>query len=179
MSTEELEFFLHREGAKPRAIKGHGGETLKEVLIRAEVIKAGQEDVLVFVGECAEALDEPQATEGGADAQAPVDVELTLEALEIKRHRHVHCHRVRHIEVDVNFTGATKHRRFSPAATVEVATKWARRKFKLDPAAGGDYVLQLCGTDVRPRADVHFGELVEAPKCKICFDLVEEKTDQG
>jgi hypothetical protein len=44
---------------------------------------------------------------------------------------------------------------------------------------GSEFRLQICGTTDKPRDDVHLGELVEAPKCAICFDLVKEVTPQG
>ena len=154
------------------------GETLRVVLGRFERAHGGG-DVLVFVGECEEALAEDDGIEDGADEHAPVDIDLTLEVLEIERHRHIHCHRCRHVAVEVNFGGATKRHRFSPAAPVGVATRWARRKFHLDPSAAAEYVLQLCSSTTQPRAGEHLGELVEAPVCSICFDLVKELTPQG
>jgi hypothetical protein len=179
MAHEELELFVHGQGAKPKVITATHGEVLRNVLIRYEVIKAGQEDVLVFVGECEEALTEPEEAEDGADKHAPVDVSLTIETLELKRHRHVHVHKCRHVAVEVNFTGKTKRHRFSPATTIRVVTQWARRKFHLDAAAAPEYVLQICNSTDRPRPDKHLGELVESPKCAICFDLVKEVTPQG
>ena len=64
-------------------------------------------------------------------------------------------------------------------ATIAVVTAWARKKFKLDPVSASEFRLQICGTTDKPRDDVHLGELVEAPKCAICFDLVKEVTPQG
>lgn len=179
MVNEELELFIHSQGTKPRVVVAAPGDVLRDVLLRLEVIKQGQDDVLVFVGECEEALTEPDETEDGKDEHAPVDVALTVEVLELKRHRHVHIHRCTHVAVEVNFNGKTKRRRFSPAATVGVVTEWSRRKFHLDPAAAAEYVLQLCNSTKQPRSDEHLGELVEPPKCTICFDLVKEITPQG
>ena len=179
MPNQELELFVHAQGAKPKVIMAESGDVLRDVLIRFEVIKQGQDDILVFVGECDEALAEPDEIESGADKQAPVDITLTLEKLELKRHHHVHCHRCRHVAVEVNFVGKTKHRKFSPAATIGVVAQWARKKFHLDPASASEYVLQICHSTDQPRSDKHLGELVEAPKCSICFDLVKEVTPQG
>jgi hypothetical protein len=131
-------------------------------------------EVLVFVGECDDALREADEVENGADQHAPVDVNQTLDALGIRAHHHVHHHRCRHVAVDVNFGGSTKHRRFSPATTIAVVTAWARKMFKLD-----EFRLQICHTTNKPRDDERLGELVEAPKCAICFDLVKEVTPQG
>jgi hypothetical protein len=179
MVNEELELFIHRQGMKPVIATASPGDRLREVLIRMEVIKAGQDEFLIFVGESIEALGEPVDTKDGCDIHQPVDVELTVEVLELKRHRHVHLHKCRHVRVEVNFAGETKGRRFSPAATVGVVTQWARRKFDLDPAAAAEYVLQICKTHKQPRSDEHLGELVDFPTCSICFDLVKEVTPQG
>jgi hypothetical protein len=179
MAHEELEIFVHRQGAKPKVITAAQDEVLRDVLIRNEVIKAGQEDILVFVGECEEALIELDEIEDGSDKHGPVDVSLTIEILELKRHRHVHLHKCRHVAVEVNFMGKTKRHRFSPATTIRVVTQWARKKFHLEAAAATEYVLQLCNSTDRPRPDKHLGELVEPSKCAICFDLVKEVTPQG
>jgi hypothetical protein len=179
MVNEELELFIHGQGTKPRVVVAKPGDVLRDVLVRLEIIKHRQDDTLVFVGECEEALTESDDTEDGKDEHAPVDVGLTIEVLELKRHRHVHIHKCRHIAVEVNFNGATKRRRFSPAATIGVVTQWARKKFHLDPAAAAEYVLQLCNSTKQPRSGEHLGELVELPKCSICLDLVKEITPQG
>jgi len=175
----EIEHFLHAQGAAPKAVKGLAGETLREVLVRVEVIEKDADGLHVFIGEWDEALREPHEVEDGEDTHCPADLDLTLEVLELHRHRHVHCHRCRHVGVEVHFGGQTKRHRFSPAATVEVATEWARRKFRLDPSSAAEYVLQLCNSSEQPRGDVHLGELVKAPNCGLCFDLVKEVTPQG
>jgi len=179
MAHEELELFVHGHGAKPRVVKVSTGEVLRDVLIRFEIIKEGQDDVLVFIGECEEALFEPDEIEDGVDKHAPVDVALTIEVLELKRHHHIHVHKCRHVAVEVNFSGKAKRRRFSPATTVGTVAHWARKKFHLDKAAAAEYVLQLRNSTERPRPDKHLGELVEPHKCAICFDLVKEVTPQG
>jgi hypothetical protein len=176
---QELQLFIHGQGMKPIALVAAPGETLREVLVRVDVFRENQDELLVFVGECDEALKEADEVENGADEHEPVDVSLTIEALELKRHRHVHLHRCRHVEVEVNFGGKTKRRKFSPATTIGVVTQWAREKFHLDEAAASDYVLRLCDSVEQPRPDKHLGELVEAPTCFICFDLVAEVTPQG
>ncbi|MGD0021271.1 MAG: hypothetical protein ABSC54_03110 [Smithellaceae bacterium] len=179
MSKQELDLFIHRQGAKPIVLSAIPGDTLREILIRVDVFKDNEDELLVFVGECSEALKEPDDVEEGADTHEPVDVSLTVEALELGRHRHVHLHRCRHVKVEVNFGAKTKRRNFSPATTVGVVTQWARNKFHLDPASAAEYVLQVCNSTDQPRPDRHLGELVEAPKCSICFDLVREVTPQG
>jgi hypothetical protein len=173
------EFFLHAKGVEPKIGKGAPHETLHEVLIHLGVVEDGVGDVFVFVGECDEALREPDEVEDGVDKHEPVDISLTLEVLKVHLHGHVHCHTCRHIAVEVNFGGKTKRRRFSPAAVVGVVAEWARRKFKLDPASASEYVLQVCGTTTQPRSDEHLGKLVNAPVCSLCFNLVKEVSPQG
>jgi hypothetical protein len=179
MVGEELELFIHSQGAKPKVVVARPHEILRDILVRTEVIKEGQDDLLVFVGEWEECLTEPDEIEDGEDRHEPIDVSMTIEVLEIHRHRHVHVHKCRRVAVEVNFTGRTKRHRFSPATTIAVVTRWARKKFKLDGAAGAEYVLQICKTTKQPRPSEHLGELVEPPACAICFDLVKEITPQG
>lgn len=179
MESQEVEHFLHGQGVKPKVATATLGDTLREVLIRLEMLPDGKDGIFVFVGECHEALKEPAEIEDGVDQHEPADIDLTLEVLEIHRHRHVHVHHCRHVAVQVNFGGKTKRHRFSPATTIGVVTEWARKKFKLDAAAAAEYVLQICGTTTQPRSDEHLGELVAAATCAICFDLVKEVTPQG
>ena len=179
MAGEELELFIHSQGGKPKVAVARPHEILRDVLVRMDVIKEGQDDLLVFVGEWEEALTEPEEIEEGEDRHEPIDVSLTIEVLELHRHRHVHVHKCKRVAAEVNFNGRTKRHRFSPAATVDVVTRWARRKFKLEGAAGAEYVLQICNTTKQPRPSEHLGELVTPSTCAICFDLVKEVTPQG
>lgn len=178
MVGEELELFIHGQGVKPKVAVARPHEVLRDVLIRMEIINEGQNDLLVFVGECEEALVELDDIEDGEDQHAHVDVLLTVEALELHRHRHVHVHKCKRVAVEVNFNGQKRHR-FSPATTIGVVTQWARKKFRLDGAAGAEYVLQFHHSSKQPRSDEHLGELVESTTCSICFDLVKEITPQG
>lgn len=179
MESHEIEHFIHSPGVSPRVAVGAPQDRLRDVLIRFEVLRDEPDGLYVFVGECAEALDEADEVEDGADAQEPVDIDLTLAVLEVHRHRHVHAHRCRHAAVDVNFGGKSKRHRFSPNTTVGIATDWARHKFYLDPALAGEYVFQLCGSSVQPRSDEHLGDLVQGDTCSLCFDLVKELTPKG
>jgi len=178
MENQELELFVHAQGAKPQVITAPPSETVRELLVRAGIQDQGDGGLLVFIGENEEALREPDGVDDGADEQEPVDMSMTLEHLQLHRHRHVHVHRCRHVAVDVHFAAHTKHRRFAPSATVGLVTRWARKKLRLDPAAAAEYVLQLCKSTDRPRADKTLGELVTTT-CGLCFDLVKEITPQG
>lgn len=177
--ADEIELFSHGEGEKSRVIRGEPHESLREVLLRWEVVEQLGGETYIFVGQCEEALAEPLEVEDGVDIHAPVDINLTLEVLELHRHRHIHRHRCRHVAVEVNFGDETKRHRFSPATTIEVVTRWARRKFELEGAAGDEYALQICGTKTQPRSDEHLSQLVKFPDCGLCFNLVKEITPQG
>ena len=89
MQNDEMELFVHGQSAKPKVIVAAPGEILRDVLIRAEFI-TGDGDILVFVGECEEALHEPDDVENGSDQHEPVDASLTIEVLEIKHHNPIH-----------------------------------------------------------------------------------------
>jgi hypothetical protein len=178
MEGQEIEHFVHAPGGKPKVAIAAPGDTLRQVLIRLEVIREGPDELQIFVGECEEALREPDEVEDGADEHGPVDIDLTIAVLEIHRHRHVHVHKCRHVAVEVNF-GKTKRHRFSPNTTVGVAAEWARRKFHVDQALAAEYVLQLCNSLTQPRSTEHLGDLVDGTTCSICFDLVKEITPKG
>jgi hypothetical protein len=162
MGTQGIEIFVHGQGAKPVLVAASSGEILRDVLVRAGIIPAGETStilVFVFVAECDEALREADDVEDGVDQHAPVDANQTLDALGVRTHHHVHHHRCRYIAIDVNFGGKTKHRRFSPATTIAVVTAWARKKLKLDQAAASEYRPLICHTANTPRDDVHIGTM--------------------
>jgi len=178
-AARSIEYFVHVPGDKPKVMIAAGGDTLREVLIRLKVVEELPDGLHVFVGECVEALTEADEIDDGADTHEPVDIDQTLAVLEIHRHRHVHVHRCRHIAVAVHFGGKSKRHRFAPNTTVGVATDWTRRKFHVDPAVAGEYVLQLVGSTVQPRSDEHLGDLVHCDTCATEFDLVKELTPKG
>ncbi|MBR0967002.1 hypothetical protein JQ554_23410 [Bradyrhizobium diazoefficiens] len=175
----EIEHFVHAPGSKPQVVLGMGSDTLRDALLRLKVIADQPGGLHVFIGECVEVLDKVDDVDDGSDLHEPVDIDLTLAVLEIHRHRHVHVHHCRHIAVAVHFGGKSKRHRFVPNTTVGVVTEWARRKFPIDPAIAGEYVLQLAGSSVQPRSDEHLGDLVHGDVCGIEFDLVKELTPKG
>jgi hypothetical protein len=179
MDEHGVEIFIHALGKPPDVIEVYPHDILRDVLARVGVVEGGEEEIFVFVGECEDALHEPEDVEDGEDGHEPAQVVLTVEVLDLHRHRHVHCHKCRRIATEVHFGERTIHRRFSPAATVGTVAQWARRKFHVDAAIADEYVLQLVGTVEQPRPDVHIGELVTAHKCSLGFDLVKEVTPQG
>ena len=154
-------------------------EVLRDVLVRMEVLKEGQDDLLVFVGEWEEALTEPTRSKKARISMPRSMCRLTIEALELHRHRHVHVHKCKRVAVEVNFSGGTKRHRFSPATTVGVVTQWARKKFKLDGAAGAEYVLQLCKSHEAASPQRASRGTGRAAGVRDLFDLVKEITPQG
>ena len=42
MATQNIEIFVHGQGAKPMIVAASSGETLRDVLIRAAIIPAGE-----------------------------------------------------------------------------------------------------------------------------------------
>lgn len=132
------------------------------------------------MGEATFALDDvARDADDGEDAHEPTDPSRLVGELGIRRGGHVHCHRCRRVAVTVHYQQHTARRRFSPAATVGTATSWAHHRFKITDTDKVNFVLQVCDSDRRPRPDEHLGELVHAPDCKLCFDLVPEKKIEG
>lgn len=178
MEGEVIEIYVHAAG-RAEVVQAAPAESLRQILSNVGLIGAGGAGYLTFVGECEDALAEADDVEDGSDSHLPVNIDLSVEVLGLRRHRHVHHHRCHHIAVVVNFSSASKRRSFSPAATVETVTRWAREKFHVDPAVASEYVLQFCGSTVQPRSDQHLSQLPEAANCALCFDLVPEVTPQG
>ena len=177
MANQEKEFFVHTQGTKPQVIHAALDEPLCDVLVRVGVIQEGQDDLRIFVSESEAALHESDDVKDGLDEQSPVDANLPIEKLGLQV-RHIHCYGCPHVVVDVNFGAQTEQWKFSPATTVSVVTRLARRKLRLDDAAAADYMLRDCGTNDQPRSDTYLGELVSAT-CSLCFNLVKEVTPQG
>jgi len=180
MSSEhrEIEVFVHREGAVPKTVRVPAETPLAEVLAKASIDH--HPDLLVFVGESVEALEEALEIEEGEDTHEPVPVDHPLHH-HAGHHRslHLHCHRCRRIAVGVNYHAKTKHHRFSPATTIETVKVWARKKFHLHDPDDDRLVLKVCQTDDQPRSEVHLGELVKGGACTLCFDLVPDVKVEG
>jgi len=173
-----LEIFVHAGGRKPVVVMVEDGDVLAKVLEGAGL--GGQEyaDALVFVGESEDVLIDVEADDR-EDLTEPVDKNRTVKDLDLHKHRHVHVGRCKRVMVEVNYGTKTKHRKVAPSTTIGVLTEWARKAFKLDPAAATEYVLQITGTKDQPRPEVHVGELTSAPTCAVSFDLIKEVTPQG
>jgi len=173
MPANKLEIFLHLPNKRPTVVPAEPTETLRTLLSRLDVGNDGTQDILVFVGECDHALTE------GEDSHKPADLDLTLADLELDKHHHLHCSRCPEIDTFIHFSEKELNRKFSPATTVEAATRWARENLRLDAAAASEFILQLTGTQEKPRSSQHLGELVQGGECKLSFELVKEMTPQG
>ena len=176
MTGKDRDLFVHCRAAKPQVVRASADESLRQVFGRAGVVQEeGQDELFAFVGESGETL--PLDGDDGATDPGPVNPGLTVEELD-PQHCHVHCYSCRHVDVEVNFGGGTERRRFSPATTIDVATRWACRKFRLDEAAAAEYILRFCDASTQPRIDKYLGELAQEDHM-LCFDLVAEVTPQG
>ena len=179
MSASKLELFLHRPGHRPTVVDAESTETLRALLERLDVKPEGADHPFVFVGECDDAIKASEGAENGAGAHVSADLDLTLDDLDLEKHRHIHCHRCPEVDTTILFSGKALNRKFSPATTVEVATRWCRMNLRLDRAAASEFVLQLSGTTDQPRPSQHLGELVQGRECTLSFELVKEITPQG
>lgn len=172
MESPMIEIFLHGAG-RPQVVQGRATETLRDLLGRQDALPAAGEHV--FVGEPDDGLRDPDAD---ADMHEPVDIDKTLEALDVSRHRHVHTRAHHRIEVIVRYNRNVK-RRFSPAAAIAVVTAWAKNRLGIDTTDGADLVLILLPGKEQPRPDVHLGELLKPGQHVLEFDLVAEVKPQG
>jgi hypothetical protein len=172
MKSEQIELFVHGSGA-PQVVAAALNETLKDVLARLSALPGHGE--FVFIGESIEVLENPDLE---ADSHQAVDIELTIEVLQLHKHKHIHTKALHRIEVKVHFNG-TRERKFSPATTIATVTAWAKKKLGIDPAAGAEYVLQLSRGESQPRPEVHLGELLSEGEHTLEFALVREVTPLG
>ena len=174
---QTVDLIVHREGGVPQLVQARSDSRLKDALDQGAI---GTDPALhVFVGESTVALAELPEVENGEDAHSPANMEQTLNALGIHGTGHIHCHRCLRVRVTVNYQNRSAHHRFSPAATIATTTRWARNKFHLDDIDADKLVLQICNSSDRPRGSQHLGDLVHAPACEICFDLVPELKIEG
>ena len=92
----------------------------------------------------------------------------------------IHIHRCRRVKVSVAFNGERVERAFAPSVTVGRVKHWvAVRGFGLSEEEAGEHVLQISGTQERPRPGTHLGTLVECNRCRIAFDLVPDERING
>lgn len=172
MSGEVIEIFLHGVG-RPKVVQGRIEETLRDLLARVNALP--EQGCFVFIGESEDAIQDPDADE---DVQAPADLTLSLEVLDLARRKHVHTSAHHRIEVVVHQNGEHK-RKFAPATTIATVTAWAKKRFHIDPKDGADWVLVLRPGKEQPRPNEHLGELLKPGSHVLEFDLVREVSPQG
>ena len=90
MPEKDFELFIHSQGVKPMVLIAAPANTLREILLNFNVFRDHKDELLVFVGECHESLKEPDEVDEGEDKHEPVDVDLTIEDLDLRKHRHIH-----------------------------------------------------------------------------------------
>ncbi|THD11265.1 hypothetical protein B1806_03865 [Metallibacterium scheffleri] len=168
MSADSIDFFIHVGHQPPRLVEARDDDLLEAVLWREGV--ALDADVHMIVG----ADDE----EEGVDAE-PLAPGLTVGGAGLKRHGHLHCQRCRRIQVSVNYQSRTEQETFSPTAPIRRVRRWAQKIFGLTGPAAGDFVLQLCGSDVDAGLQQRLAEFVRDHTCSACFDFSKEVTPQG
>ncbi len=172
-----IELFVHHEGSAAKPIRILATATVAQLLQTADVPEDCR--VNVFVGECEHAAKDDSEQDDREDAHSAVETHLPLERAGVHDKAHVHCHRCHRVAVEVNYQSKSRRRRFSPATRISTVTEWARRAFKLTDIDASKLLLQISGTTKRPRGSEHVGELVSAPACSICFDLVHEHKVEG
>ncbi len=141
-----------------------GEDTIATVKARVCEKHGGTSQLLVFVEDVDDPLDEAASTASVADGAF------------LKLHLHC-CHR---IGVKVNFAGETVSRRFGPGTTVARVKRWAaEREFDMSKEEAGEHRLQIVGSQDRPVPGTHIGTLSASPDCSIDFDLVPDERING
>ncbi len=176
MQDNKIELFVHASGRKPQVVLAGAEETLRDALRRIDLHLPEGPGHHILVGEV---LTEVIDIEEGPHEHTTVDIDLKLAVLNLHKHRHIHVHKCKRISVLVNFSADTEEHKFPPNATIGTVTDWARKKFHIDPAVAGEYVLQIHGSTTQPRSTEHVGDVVHDDTCSICFDLVKEVTPKG
>lgn len=173
-------FILHA-GGETRIVKGSAHDTFASLLERA-ALGDGFEDVNVFVGDPADALDKAEdAGDDAEDAHEPVKRHQTPAELGHKGGGvvHVHCHTCRRVKTSVVYNGVQKRRQFSPAASVETVRRWAVKKFKIPPVDAEKLFLWLSGAEQSLDGTKHVGDLAAAPACKLELLLLPDPRING
>lgn len=171
--AQSVELFLH-SNKHPQVVSARLNETLRELLVRFNFLP--DDERIVFIGEAEEAIHHPSEE---SDVHEPVNIDSSIQSLELQKHKHVHISAVHRVEVTVFYNGGNHKRRFSPATTIATVTTWAKERFHVDPNAGADLILALKPSDEHPRQDQHLGELLEQGSCNLAFNLIREITPQG
>lgn len=84
----------------------------------------------------------------------------------------LHLHRLKAVTVNVRYAGREANHTFRPNTTIARVKRWAVQEFGITQSDAAELMLQICGTDTRPDADLHLGHLIKTPQNSVCFDLV-------
>ena len=174
---QQTVYFVHMKGQKARAVQALATDS-----VAAIVQKAGFEvtpEMGIFLGECIDALAH-EASEQEEDHHQPVG----------HGHRpgehghhggHIHCHHCHRVLVGVTFNGTEKHRKFSPATTIDTVRLWAINRFGITPADADRLILVVNGasTDDPPPTTEHLGDLVTGHTCDLSFQLIPDPRING
>jgi len=167
MNDQTIELFLQGEGVREvTLIRVPQNATVQELIVNAKQqggVEAPAEELVILV----------------EDQDEPLPLEAKLKDVGISHRHRIHSHRCRRVKISVNFNQFTKEGAFSPSTTIRKIKRWADDQFELKGVDATEHALQICGTNVRPDADVHLGGLVQYPNCQICFDLVPKKRVEG
>lgn len=163
--------FVYADGGTAKVVEGHEQETLEELLGRAGVpvsdttrayVPAEADDE--FVGE-----DEDDGLDRAALAK-------TLGALGVGRGGRVVCSCCHRVAVEIRYQNQTLRHKFSPRARVRRVIRWAAHRLHLE---NDGLKLKVCGTTDYLSESKHLGELVQAPSCALCVELVMEPRVNG
>jgi hypothetical protein len=157
-------FYQGSHGGKVDHIQVDASETVGAVKLRIIEKHGGETDVLIFL----------------EDHDEPLDEVCIIESIARGNAAKVHVHRCRHVAASVAFGGKTVKREFGPGTTVAHVKRWAAEtEFGMTKEDAGEHLLQLAGTHERPAPGTHIGSLAKCPDCRVAFDLVPDQRVNG
>jgi hypothetical protein len=157
-------FYQGSHGGKVDHMQVDAADTVGAVKLRIIQKHGGETDLLIFL----------------EDHDEPVDEACTVESIAQGNTAKVHVHRCRHVAVSVAFGGKSVTREFGPGTTIAHVKRWAAEKeFGMSKEDAGEHLLQIAGTHDRPAPGTHVGALAKCPQCRVAFDLVPDQRVNG
>ena len=157
-------FYQGGHGQQIDHLQVDANETIKAIKLRIIEKHGGETDVLIFVEDCDESMDE----------------NVTIGSITTTGSAKLHVHRCRKVAVSVSFAGKTVMREFGPGNTLAHIKRWAaEREFGMTKEDAGEHLLQIAGTHDRPAPGTHVGVLASCPACRVAFDLVPDQRING
>jgi hypothetical protein len=168
-------YYVHAVGRDPAVVEAAESDAVEQILTAAGFIPEPRHHV--FLGECADALEEPRDVEDGEDRHEPVkDLRRSPNDHGHRGGGHIHCHTCRRVRVTVSYNGVEKHHNFSPATTIDTARLWAVSKFGINAVDAETLILKISGVVKPPQPDAHLGDLVRADgHCAVALELVPDE----